>query len=324
MEIFRRQAVSCAPYREYMAAIGVDPASVGGVDEIPFLPIGLFKNRRVYCGDGEPEAVFTSSSTTGEGVSRHYVSRLEDYRKVYTRGFGMFYGAPFSDANPAGPKIFALLPGYLEREGSSLIEMARGLGAGFYLRDHAGLLRDMRSHAGPKILLGVSYALLDLAENFASGRAIATGSRAVPSAGNSTGTGREFPPNTVVMETGGMKGRRKEISKSQMHSVLCSAFGVEKIHSEYGMAELMSQAYSAGDGLFRTPPWMRTLVRDPRDPFDVRREGRGGLNVIDLANVDSCAFVQTDDLSTVAPDGNFTVEGRIERSDIRGCNLLVQ
>jgi hypothetical protein len=227
----------------------------------------------------------------------------------------MFYG-------PAERwSIYALLPSYLEREGSSLVRMADGLiargraagrGGGFYLYDHARLLADMATDHGPKILLGVSYALLDLAEEVAS-------------------RSGKLPPGVVVMETGGMKGRREEMSKARMHAILQEAFGVPEIHSEYGMAELMSQGYSAGgngnsrgDIVFRTPPWMRVLVRDLADPFDIRSEGRGGINIIDLANLHSCAFVQTQDIGRLAPDGGFTIDGRVARSDIRGCNLLVQ
>ena len=315
MEIFRRQAAECPPYREYLELIGVDPASVGGVDEIPFLPIELFKTHRVYCGTDEPEAVFTSSSTGSGGESRHYVARVADYERVYTRGFELFYGPA------SGWSIFALLPSYLEREGSSLVRMADGLirqgresgrGGGFYLYNHEQLLRDMSATAGPKILLGVSYALLDLAEQIAP-------------------RGEKLPPDVIVMETGGMKGRREEMTKARMHAILQEAFGVAEIHSEYGMAELMSQAYSAGGGgnahggyTFRTPPWMRIFVRDLADPFDVRHEGRGGINIVDLANLSSCAFIQTQDLGRVAADGGFTIDGRVARSDIRGCNLLVQ
>jgi hypothetical protein len=315
MEVFRRQAAECAPYREYLELVGIDPASVGSVDEIPFLPIELFKTHRVWCGTGEPEAVFTSSATGGEGPSRHYVARVADYDRTYTRGFELFYGPA------AGWSIFALLPSYLEREGSSLVRMADGLirqgrdggrGGGFYLYDHAKLMADMRADDGPKILLGVSYALLDLAEELSA-------------------RGEKLPPDTIVMETGGMKGRREEMTKAQMHGILQEAFGVGAIHSEYGMAELTSQAYSDGRGrnahggyFFRTPPWMRVSVRDLADPFDVRREGRGGLNITDLANLHSCAFIQTQDVGRVAADGGFTIDGRVARSDIRGCNLLVQ
>lgn len=300
MEIFRFQAERCAPYREYLGLIGVDPAGVSSPSEIPFLPIEFFKTHKVYCGDGEPEAVFTSSSTGGGGESRHLVASLADYDRVYTEGFRGFYG------DPAEWSIYALLPSYLEREGSSLVRMADGLirlgeRGGFYLYDHDRLMAVMAADPGPKILLGVTYALLDLSER-----------------------GEKLPAGTVVMETGGMKGRREEMPKDRMHEVLKEAFGVDRIHSEYGMAELMSQAYSDGGGVFRAPPWMRVTLRDLNDPFDVYTEGRGGINITDLANLTSCAFIQTQDLGAVASDGSFAIHGRAERSDIRGCNLLVQ
>ncbi len=317
MEVFRRQAAECKPYREYLGLIGVDAAGVGSVDGIPFLPIELFKTHRVYCGAGEPEAVFTSSATGGEGPSRHYVARLADYDRTYTRGFEMFYG-PASRMS-----IYALLPSYLEREGSSLVRMADGLirqgraagrGGGFYLHDHGKLLANLAADSGPKILLGVSYALLDLAEELRSARHCK---------GNEPEVIQTFR-NTIVMETGGMKGRREEMPKERMHAILSKAFCVAQIHSEYGMAELMSQAYSSGSGVFRSPPWMRIMVRNLADPFEVRTEGRGGVNITDLANLDSCAFIQTQDVGRLAPDGSFTLDGRVARSDIRGCNLLVQ
>lgn len=300
MEVFRFQAERCAPYRDYLAAAEIDPEAVAGIGEIPFLPIELFRSRRVYCGEGGPETVFTSSGTGSAAAAKHYVASLSDYQKTYTRAFELFYGPV------GGWSIYALLPSYLEREGSSLVRMADGLiskarAGGFYLYDHDRLLADMAADGGRKILLGVSYALLDLAEK-----------------------GVKLPPGTVVMETGGMKGRRGELSRGVLHAALTEAFGVERVESEYGMAELMSQAYSRGGGIFRTPPWMRVSVRDPNDPFDVRPAGRGALDIIDLANVYSCAFIATQDLGTVADDGGFTVDGRAERSAIRGCNLLVQ
>jgi hypothetical protein len=300
LEVFRRQAVECVPYREYLAMVGIDSGEVVSVGQIPFLPIELFKSHKVWCGEGEPETVFTSSSTSGEGESKHYIAHAADYEQVYTRGFEIFYG------DVREWSIYALLPSYLEREGSSLVRMADGLikkgrGGGFYLYDHDRLMADLKADGGKKILLGVSYALLDLAER-----------------------GERLPAGTVVMETGGMKGRREEMSKAGMHAILQEAFGVETVHSEYGMAELMSQAYSAGEGVFRTPPWMRVAVRDLADPFEVLREGRGGINITDLANLHSCAFIQTQDVGTVAADGSFTVAGRVAKSDIRGCNLLVQ
>ena len=301
LSLFRYQAEHCAPYAEYVHLLGIEPNDVTRVEDIPMLPIEIFKSHKVYCGKGEPEIIFTSSATTGMVQSRHYVENLALYERAFTEAFRLFYG------NEKECSIYALLPSYLEREGSSLVYMAEKLiascgGGGFYLHDYEKLLRDMSRDDNPKILLGVTYALLDLAENFAP-----------------------HLENTVVMETGGMKGKRKELPKNELHKILCSAFGVERIHSEYGMAELMSQAYSLGDGIFRTPKWMRILVRDVNNPFARLGAGRrGGLDIIDLANRSSCAFIATQDMGIRYEDGSFRIEGRISQSDIRGCNLLVQ
>lgn len=300
LDVFRFQAERCEPYREYLRLIGIRPERVETTREIPFLPIELFKTRRVYCSDSEPQQVFTSSSTTGQTPAKHYVADLSIYERAFTLAFERFYGSVDRMA------IFALLPNYLEREGSSLIYMADRLirqgGGGFYLHDHDALLRDLHAHRGPKILLGVSYALWDLADR------------------------KPGPlPGTIVMETGGMKGRREELPKEEFHRILCEAFGVDRIHSEYGMAELTSQAYSDGGGRFRTPGWMRVAVRDVNDPFcRLLPDQRGGVDIIDLANRFSCAFIQTQDVGRVSADGSFRIEGRIDHSDIRGCNLLVQ
>lgn len=300
LEVFRFQAEACAPYREYLELLGIDPAAVECPKQIPFLPIELFKSHRVYCGSNPPQQIFTSSSTTGQTPSRHYVADLRIYEEAFTRSFELFYGPAEQTA------IFALLPNYLEREGSSLIYMVEGLirrgSGGFYLYDHDALLRDMEAHQGKKILLGVSYALWDLAEEQ-----------------------RGALRDVIVMETGGMKGRREELPREEFHRLLCDAFGVQSIHSEYGMAELMSQAYSDGKGIFRTPPWMRICVRDLNDPFRLLPNGAtGGINLIDLANLYSCSFLQTQDLGKVYDDGSFRILGRISGSEIRGCNLLVQ
>ena len=300
LEVFRFQAEACTPYREYLELLGIDPAGVETVEQIPFLPIELFKSHRVYSGSLPPQQVFTSSSTTGQIPSRHYVADLAIYEEAFTRAFELFYGPVQKTA------VFALLPNYLEREGSSLVYMVDALirkgGGGFYLHDHEELLRDMAAHSGPKILLGVSYALWDLAEE-----------RPGPLYG------------TIVMETGGMKGHREELPREEFHRLLCDAFSVPSVHSEYGMAELMSQAFSSGEGLFRTPPWMKVIVRDLHDPFGRLPVGStGGVNLIDLANLYSCSFVQTQDLGTLYTDGSFRIQGRISGSEIRGCNLLVQ
>ena len=301
LALFRYQAEHCAPYAEYVRLLGVEPSGVHRIEDIPMLPIEIFKSHKVYCGEREAEMVFTSSATTGMTQSRHYVEDLALYERAFTEAFRHFYG------DEKECSIYALLPSYLEREGSSLVYMAEKLfascgGGGFYLHDYEKLLCDMSHDHNPKILLGVTYALLDLAENFAPKL-----------------------DHTVVMETGGMKGRRKELPKNELHRILCAAFGVDRIHSEYGMAELMSQAYSFGDGVFHTPKWMKVLVRDVNNPFARLKAGkRGGLDIIDLANRSSCAFIATEDMGVRYDDGSFRIEGRIQQSDIRGCNLLVQ
>lgn len=301
LELFRFQSQNCAVYREYIGRAGIDPSQVRRAEDIPMLPVELFKHADVYCGDCPPEEVFTSSSTSGTGLSRHPMFSLEHYERAFTESFRRFYG------EPSRYGLYALLPNYLSRKGSSLVYMCDRLikacgSGGFYLDRYDRLLDDMARDPKPKILLGVSYALWELAERFA-------------------------PPlsDTVVMETGGMKGRREELPKEDFHAILCQAFGVSQIHSEYGMAELTSQAYSCGGGIFRCPPWMKVYIRDINDPFDHLTEGaRGGIDIIDLANCRSCAFISVQDTGRCFGDGSFTVEGRIDRSDIRGCNLLVQ
>lgn len=301
LSVFRRQAEQCAPYREYIERMGIDPHAVQRIEQIPFLPIRLFKTHEVYCGGEAPEVVFTSSATTGMTPSRHPMASLALYERAFTEAFRRFYG------DPSGWSLYGLLPNYLQRKGSSLVYMAdrliRACGSGgFYLDEYERLIADLKSDPKPKILLGVSYALWDLAERYAPKL-----------------------QNTIVMETGGMKGHREELPKEAFHKILCEAFGVERIHSEYGMAELTSQAYSKGENRFYCPAWMRVAVRDVNDPLDVRFEaGRGGLNIIDLANYHSCSFLQTEDVARCYADGSFEVEGRIDHSEIRGCNLLVQ
>ena len=301
LALFRFQAERCEPYRRYVELLGINPAEVSRIEDIPFLPIELFKSHTIYCGEGDPEMVFTSSSTTGQTPSRHPMAQLSIYERAFTEAFRTFYG-PTEQYG-----IYALLPSYLQRKGSSLIYMADRLIAeagsgGFYLDEYEKLIADMEADPKPKILLGVSYALWDLAERYAPKL-----------------------HNTVVMETGGMKGYREEIPKEELHRILCEGFGVERIHSEYGMAELTSQAYSSGEGIFRAPQWMKILVRDINDPFCLLPAGaRGGVNIIDLANIYSCAFIETQDVGRTFADGSFAIEGRIDRSEIRGCNLLVQ
>jgi len=301
LELFRFQAERCAVYRRYLKELGVEAAGIRTVDAIPMLPIECFKWHEVYCGDTPPEAVFTSSNTGGSTASRHAMQYLSLYERAFETAFERFYGAP------SRWSLYGLLPNYLQRRGSSLVYMVDRLirrcgSGGFYLDQYEQMLDDMAHDPKPKILLGVSYALWELAERYAPKLT-----------------------DTIVMETGGMKGRREELPKAEFHRILCDAFGVESIHSEYGMAELTSQAYSQGAGRFRTPEWMRVRTRDINDPFDRLPAGsRGGIDIIDLANRSSCAFIQTQDVGRTFDDGSFEIEGRIDHSDIRGCNLLVQ
>ncbi len=299
IELFAFQAQRCEPYRRYLDLIGCDVAAVSSVEQIPFMPIELFKSCEIYCAPTPAEVVFTSSATTGSIQSRHPMASLNHYEEVAVAAFELEFGA-LSDIS-----IYALLPGYLEREGSSLIYMVerfieRSAGGGFFLRNHEELIERLKADDSPKLLLAVSYALLDLAER-----------------------GSLPLQNTIVMETGGMKGHRGEVTKEELHNSLCSTFSIDKVASEYGMAELTSQAYSHGDGLFTPPPWMRVVIRDVNNPFLMLDEGsRGGVNIIDLASWHSCAFIQTQDIGVVTRAG-FHLEGRIDRSEIRGCNLLV-
>ena len=301
LELFRFQAEQCAPYREYLSLLGVAPDKITQVEDIPCMPIELFKLRDVYCAATPPEKIFTSSSTTGQTPSRHMMQSLALYERAFTTTFEQFYGTA------EGWSIYGLLPHYLQREGSSLVYMADCLirrcgSGGFYLDEYEKLLSDMAADPKPKILLGVSYALWDLAEQYAPKLC-----------------------NTIVMETGGMKGYREELSKEHFHKILTDAFGVEKIHSEYGMAELTSQAYSDGDGIFRAPSWMRIRVRDVNNPMHKLPAGaRGAIDIIDLANLSSCAFIATQDVGRTFDDGAFAIEGRLTGAEIRGCNLLVQ
>ncbi len=302
LELFRFQAARCEPFGRYLALTGCDPSSVRSLDELRYMPIELFKSSDIYCGEGAPAKIFTSSATTGSIPSRHLMADLSLYEAAFLEGFKSFYG------DIEEWSIYGLLPSYLEREGSSLIYMVDKMislakAGGFYLHNHKELLADMAADPNPrKILLGVSYALWDLAQSLS------------PNLGE-----------TIIMETGGMKGRREEISKVQLHKILSEGFGVEHIHSEYGMAELTSQAYSQGENIFRCPQWMRVLRREVNDPFSVlSTQGRGALNIIDLASRYSCAFIETQDMGMLFEDGSFSVDGRVEQSEIRGCNLLIE
>nr|WP_129716744.1 acyl transferase [Pedobacter sp. SYP-B3415] len=306
LAIFRRQASGCAVYREYISHLGINPAAIVRSDDIPFLPIGFFKTHEIKSADAAAAIVFTSSGTTGMVQSRHPVTDLSWYKQSYLQAFRRFYG------DPGDFCILALLPAYLEREGSSLIYMADDLLkksrhplSGYFLHNHtelAAALQELKLSGQKTILLGVTYALLDFIEIYPT----------------------DFP-DLIVMETGGMKGRRKEMVREELHETLCAGFGVQEIHSEYGMTELLSQAYSPGQGRFFCPPWMKIRLRDTNDPLSPVQSGKtGGINVIDLANINSCSFIATQDLGRLYPDGSFEVLGRFDHADIRGCNLLVQ
>lgn len=305
LEVFREQFHNVPVYGEFCRHLGRMPGEVSGTEDIPFLPIEFFKSHKVLRREATETEVFRSSGTTDSGLSRHFVPDLSLYGASYTRGFEHFYG-PVSDWC-----ILALLPSYEDRPGSSLIYMVEGLiragaraGSGF-LRGDAGeiaaRIREADREHDQVLLIGVSFALLDLAESHPMELS-----------------------RTTVMETGGMKGRRKELIREELHRRLCRGLGPDRIHSEYGMTELLSQAYSPGRGIFHCPPWMRVHIRDTEDPLSPVPDGKtGGVNVIDLANWHSCSFLATQDLGKRLPDeGGFEVLGRFDHSDIRGCNLL--
>lgn len=305
IELFHYQQANNPVYRKYCESLKIRPEAVSEVKQIPFLPIEFFKSQQVLCGKpGDYAAIFTSSGTGGE-QSRHYVKDLSIYEKTFLFDFRHFYG------DPKDWIILALLPSYLEREGSSLVYMVDKLiresgdaRSRFYLNEKKELkkvLEEAGSGNKKALLIGVTYALLDFAD--------------------------EFPMklnNVVVMETGGMKGKRKEIVREEVHAILKEAFGQSAIHSEYGMTEMLSQAYSQGNGIFYPSPTMTVLIRDINDPLSYLPSGRtGGINVIDTANIHSCSFIATQDLGKLHADGSFEVLGRFDNSDVRGCNLLV-
>ncbi|MBI1315366.1 acyl transferase [bacterium] len=304
LELYAHQRRENAVYNAWCSALGV-PEQVERFRDIPFLPIGFFKTHPVVSFSGAPVQVFESSGTTGVQTARHAIADLGWYERSLRLGFERIFG------DPKGWRFLALLPHYLERGQSSLVWMCRSLmeasghEGGFFLRDwdalDAHLARAEADEHGPKVMLiGASYALLDWAEQ----------------------RPRRLERTTVV-ETGGMKGRGRELLREELHARLQKALGLDGIASEYGMTELLSQAWSRAEGVFETPSWMRCLVRDPRDPLDPGAAvGRGCLNVVDLANAESCSFIATDDLVRIEPDGQIFVEGRRDGSDVRGCNLL--
>jgi len=306
MKVYRYQYEHNPVYREFCDLVRKTPTEVRSLDQVPYLPIEFFKSKDVLSSTAPIQTTFTSSGTTGTITSKHHVTDLNYYEESFRKGFSYFYG-PIEDY-----VVLALLPSYLEREGSSLIYMADDFikqsnhpESGFYLHNYEELIANLEllDREGKNVLLlGVTYALLDIIEQ------------------------HQFElNNTIIMETGGMKGKRKEMIREELHAILCKGFGVNKIHSEYGMTELLSQGYSLGDGIFQCPPWMDIVIRDPEDPFTlVGTHGKtGGVNVIDLANINSCSFIATQDLGKKYEDSSFEILGRFDHSDIRGCNLMV-
>lgn len=306
LDIFRHQAANCVPYGQFIANLNIDPDQVKEVQHIPYLPISFFKSHRIVSNTLEEEIIFSSSGTTGQVQSRHFVTDLKLYDQSFNQAFEQFYGKVEDTC------LLALLPSYLERDGSSLIYMVDALlkqskhpDSGYFLHNHEDLyhkLKTLKNAGQQTILIGVTYALLDFLELYQL----------------------DFP-ELIVMETGGMKGKRKEMVREELHEILKSGFGVNDIHSEYGMTELLSQAYSSGNGIFDCPNWMRIVLRDTNDPLTLlNADQTGGINVIDLANINSCSFIATQDLGRLLPGGSFEVLGRFDNADIRGCNLLVQ
>lgn len=304
IELYQYQSENNPVYKEYLQYIKKSDLNPRHYTEIPFLPISFFKTHRVSCIEEQPEIVFSSSGTTGMVTSQHLVHNCGIYIESFRKAFKLFY--PKSESYC----ILALLPSYLERKGSSLIYMVEDLirnsnhpESGFYLYEHAELksrLMQLEAEGTKTILFGVSFALLDFFEQ-----------------------NKLQLKHTTIIETGGMKGRRKEMIRQELHHTLSRLSGLQNIHSEYGMTELLSQAYSQEKGIFKCPPWMKVLARDPENPLELSSKKHGAINIIDLANVDSCAFIASQDLGTFYPDGSFEIMGRFDHSDIRGCNLMV-
>ncbi|MDN3581225.1 acyl transferase [Mucilaginibacter flavus] len=305
LQIFNHQAQNCAVYKQFIGGLRINPAEVKTVEQIPFLPIEFFKSHTILSAYAPVQVTFTSSGTTGMITSSHHVTDKTWYEDSFRKAFGLFYG------DIREYTVLALLPSYLEREGSSLIYMVDDLikqsnnpDSGFFLYNHDELYHQLKKQQEAKkttLLIGVTFGLLDFIDNHKI----------------------DFP-ELIVMETGGMKGRRKEMIREELHDILCQGFGVSAIHSEYGMTELLSQAYSKGDGIFECPPWMQIIIRDTNDPMSTLPVGKtGGINVIELANINSCSFIATQDLGKLYADNSFEVLGRFDQSDIRGCNLLI-
>lgn len=304
LEIFRFQYQNCLPYQEFVQYLGIDPIQVNDIYQVPFLPIELFKTHVVHNHNLVPEILFTSSGTTGQQVSKHYIAQPSVYEASVLEGFKLFFG------DPKKYSIIGLLPGYMERKESSLVYMVHYLQQlsghplnGNFLNDLHTVhqrLQENEKNGQPTLLFGVTYALLDLAARFP----LKLG-------------------HTTIIETGGMKGQRKEMTREALHQELQQAFGPRPVVSEYGMTELLSQAWLM-DGTFACPPWMKVLVRDKNDPLTIKPSGAGGVNVIDLANIHSCSFIATGDAGRLYENGRFDVLGRLDNRDIRGCNLMYE
>ena len=305
LAVFKFQFNNNIVYRAFCDLLYKHPADITKVEDIPFLPISFFKSHNILSSKDSTQKTFTSSGTTGANVSKHHVTDLSIYERSFTKAFHHFYG------NIEDYVVLALLPSYLERDGSSLIYMADHLikaskhkQSGFYLDNYSQLnntLQTLNASKQKVLLIGVSFALLDLVETYNYNLL-----------------------NTIIMETGGMKGRRKELIRPELHHILNNRFGVKTIHSEYGMTELLSQAYSNGHGIFKCPPWMKIFTRDTTDALKINTtSASGGINIIDLANVNSCSFIATQDLGKTYDNGTFEVLGRFDNADIRGCNLMI-
>jgi len=305
VEIFHFQYNNNSIYRQFVDFSNINTSNITHYSQIPFIPVEFFKNHKIITGNFTADAIFTSSGTTGMQTSKHYVADIQLYETSFILAFELFFGTINNFV------ILALLPSYLERTGSSLVYMANKLiklsknaNSGFYLNEYDQLhklLQKLKEKKQKVLLLGVTYALLDLAEKYPI----------------------DFP-ELILMETGGMKGKRKELIRDELHTKLMQAFGITSIYSEYGMTELLSQAYSKGNGIFSTPPWMKILIRDVNDPLTILPIGKsGGINVIDFANLYSCSFIATQDLGKIHPNNTFEILGRFDSSDVRGCNLMV-
>lgn len=308
LDIFRFQYQNNPVYHSYVNALQIDSTKVRSIDGIPFLPINFFKTHKIQTGEFESEVVFDSSGTTQSIKSYHYVKNTGIYRESFTKSFEMMFG-PIQDWC-----IIGLLPSCLERENSSLVYMVNNLikdsgsvQSGFYLNDPIAIrfeklievLTELENRKQKTLLIGVTFALLDFAEKY------------------------QLPlTHTLIMETGGMKGRREELTRMEVHEILKKAFGKEEINSEYGMTELLSQSWSKGKGKFICPPWMKIVIREEEDPFEIKKEGNGAINIIDLANVYSCSFIATDDAGRINADKTIEILGRLDGSDLRGCSLL--